>query len=166
MYDTGDSGEPLHRIMRLDLMMAIAQNDLVKVHGACKHHGVSARFPYLDPDLVDYCGRLPARYKVRGLNKRYLFKKAMHGILPDEILRKRKQGFGLPTAIWLKSDRATQELMREVLLDDRTRQRGWVEPAFVDKLVELHMAGAWDHSGAIWQLLVLELWMRKYMDGH
>lgn len=166
VYDAGDGGEPLHRIMRLDLMMAIAQNDLVKVHGACKHHGVSARFPYLDPDLVEYCGRLPARYKVRGLNKRYLFKKAMQGILPEEILRKRKQGFGLPTAIWLKNDRATQELMREVLLDDRTRQRGWVEPTFVNKLVELHMAGAWDYSGAIWQLLVLELWMRKYMDGH
>ena len=161
--DPGDAS--LHRIMRLDLMMAIAQNDLVKVHGACKHHGVAARFPYLDPRLVDWCGRLPARQKVRGLNKRHLFKKAMAGVLPAEILRKRKQGFGLPTAVWLRSDRATQDLMRDVLLDDCTRRRGWIEPAFVNRLVELHMAGAWDHSGAIWQLLVLELWMRKYIDG-
>lgn len=162
--DPGD--EPLHRLMRLDLMMAIAQNDLVKVHGACRHHGVSARFPYLDPDLVDWCGRLPARQKVRGLDKRHLFKKAMSGVLPDAILRKRKQGFGLPTAVWLREDRATQDLMRDVLLDGRTRGRGWIEPAFVDRLLQAHMAGAWDHSGAIWQLLVLELWMRKYMDGH
>ncbi len=161
--DAGD--DTLHRIMRLDLMMAIAQNDLVKVHGACRHHGVSARFPYLDPDLVDWCGRLPARQKVRGLDKRHLFKKAMAGVLPGEILRKRKQGFGLPTSVWLREDRATQDLMRDVLLDDCTRRRGWIEPAFANRLVELHMAGAWDHSGAIWQLLVLELWMRKYMDG-
>ncbi len=166
VYDADGSGEPLHRIMRLDLMMAIAQNDLVKVHGACKHHGVSVRFPYLDPALVEYCGRLPARYKVRGLQKRHLFKKAMQDILPAEILHKPKQGFGLPTAVWLKNDLAMQNLVRDVLLDERTRQRGWVEPAFVNKLVDLHMAGGWDHSGAIWQLLVLELWMRKYMDGH
>jgi len=166
VYGTDHGCEPLHRIMRLDLMMAIAQNDLVKVHGACKHHGVSVRFPYLDPVLVEYCGRLPARQKVRGLNKRHLFKKAMHGILPEDILRKRKQGFGLPTAVWLKSDSATQDLVREVLLDERTRQRGWVEPEFVAQLLRMHLAGGWDHSGAIWQLLVLELWMRKYMDGH
>lgn len=165
VYGDDEGDEQLHRIMRLDLMMAIAQNDLVKVHGACKHHGVSARFPYLDPVLVEYCGRLPARYKVRGLNKRHLFKKAMTGILPETILRKRKQGFGLPTAVWLRDDRGTQELMLDVLLDERTRQRGWIEPTFVGRLLERHMAGTWDYSGPIWQLLVLELWMRRYMDG-
>src|SRR5690606_20231119 len=74
IYSLGDDAEPLHRIMRLDLLMAIAQNDLVKVHGACKYHRIAVRFPYTDPDLVEYCGRLPAKYKVRGLNKRYLFK--------------------------------------------------------------------------------------------
>lgn len=166
VYANGGGAEPLHRIMRLDLMMAIAQNDLVKVHRACKHHGVSARFPYLDPVLVDHCGRLPARYKVRGLKKRYLFKQAMAGILPEAILSKRKQGFGMPISIWMKTDPALQARVRDVLLDDRTRQRGWINPAFVTRLVELHMAGGWDHSAAIWQLLVLELWMRRYMDGH
>lgn len=165
VYALGGRAEPLHRIMRLDLMMAIAQNDLVKVHRACKQHGVSARFPYLDPALVEYCGRLAATYKVRGLNKRHLFKQAMAGILPQEILRKRKQGFGLPIAIWMKDDADLQARVRDVLLDGRTRQRGWVDPGFIARLVELHMAGGWDHSTAIWQLLVLELWMRRYMDG-
>lgn len=165
LYATGSAAEPLHRIMRLDLLMAIAQNDLVKVHRACKQHGVSARFPYLDPALVEYCGRLAANYKVRGLNKRFLFKQAMADILPQEILRKRKQGFGLPIAIWMKDDAALQARVRDVLLDQRTRQRGWVNPEFIEQLVELHMAGGWDHSNAIWQLLVLELWMRSYMDA-
>lgn len=164
VYSLGEPAEPLHRIMRLDLLMAIAQNDLVKVHRACKHHGVAARFPYLDPALVDYCGHLPARYKVRGLNKRYLFKQAMVGILPQAILRKRKQGFGLPIAIWMKEDPALQARVRDVLLGQRTRDRGWINPEFVTKLVEMHMQGGWDHSAAIWQLLVLELWMRSYMD--
>lgn len=164
VYAIGPRTEPLHQIMRLDLLMAIAQNDLVKVHRACRQHGVSVRFPYLDPALVDYCGRLAAHYKVRGLKKRYLFKQAVADILPAEILSKRKQGFGLPIAIWMKEDPALQASVREVLLDERTRQRGWVNPAFIERLVDLHMAGGWDHSNALWQLLVLELWMRRYMD--
>ena len=165
LYAQGEPAEPLHRIMRLDLLMAIAQNDLVKVHRACKHHGVAARFPYLDPLLVEHCGRLPARYKVRGTHKRYLFKQAMRDILPQAILRKPKQGFGLPTAVWMKDDPALKSLVREVLLDDRARARGWINPDFVSRLLELHMAGGWDHSAALWHLLVLEMWLRRHMDA-
>ena len=165
VYALGEPDESLHRIMRLDLLMAIAQNDLVKVHRACKHHGIAARFPYLDPELVAYCGRLPARYKVRGVNKRYLFKQAMDGILPQAILRKPKQGFGLPIAVWMKDDPALKALVCDTLLDGRARSRGWINPDFVTRLLDLHMAGGWDHSAAIWQLLVLELWLRRYMDA-
>ncbi|KAF1710005.1 hypothetical protein CSC70_10045 [Pseudoxanthomonas kalamensis DSM 18571] len=165
VFSTGPRTEPLHQIMRLDLLMAIAQNDLVKVHRACKWHGVSVRFPYLDQDLVDYCGRLASHYKVRGLKKRYLFKQAMDGILPVEILRKRKQGFGLPIAVWMKEDPALQARVREVLLDARTLERGWINQEFVTRLINLHMAGGWDYSNALWQLLVLELWLRRYMDA-
>lgn len=160
----GDAGE-LHRIMRLDLLMAIAQNDLVKVHGGCKAHGVTVRFPFLDPRLVDYTGRLPERHKLRGLDKRHLFKRAMADVLPREILRKPKQGFGLPIAVWLRHDPAMQSLARSVLLDERTRQRGWIQPACVEQLLEKHISGAWDYSAELWQLLMLELWLRRTIDG-
>lgn len=165
-FEQGEDAAELHRIMRLDLAMAIAQNDLVKVHGACKHHRVSVRFPYLDPALVDFTGRLGPEYKVRGLDKRHLFKQAMTGILPPEILQKPKQGFGLPVAVWLKDDPAMQAEVRSVLMDERTRARGWIRPEFVTDLIDRHMAGGWDHSAQIWQLLVLELWLRRHMDGH
>lgn len=164
VYSLGGDSSELHRIMRLDLLMAIAQNDLVKVHGACKAHGITVRFPYLDPSLVDFTSRLGARHKLRGLNKRYLFKRAMVDILPREIIRKPKQGFGLPISVWLKNDPAMQSMVREVLLDDRTRQRGWIRPKFVEQLIDRHIAGGWDYSAAIWQLLLLELWMRRHMD--
>ncbi len=165
LYGQGATIEPLHAIMRLDLMMAIAQNDLVKVHRACKQNGVVARFPYLDPGLVEYCGRLPARYKVRRWKKRYLFKQAMADILPRSILRKPKQGFGLPISVWMREDSAFREHVRATLLDDTTRNRGWVDPDFIAKLLEEHTSGSWDHASAIWQLLVLELWMRRYLDA-
>jgi asparagine synthase (glutamine-hydrolysing) len=165
VYAVGRDAAPLHKIMRLDLMNAIAQNDLVKVHGACKSRGITVRFPYLDPALVAFTGRLPARYKVRGTDKRYLFKRAMAGIIPDATIKKKKQGFGLPTAVWLRHDPEFQSMVREVLFDQRARERGWFEPKFIEKLIAEHIEGSWDYSSEIWRLLVLELWLRKHLDG-
>jgi asparagine synthase (glutamine-hydrolysing) len=165
VYRLGRTGGPLHRVMRLDLLMAIAQNDLRKVHGATRSAGVSVRFPYLDPSLVAYTSRLPERYKVRGLTKRYLFKRAMQGILPEQILRKKKQGFGLPIAVWLRSDPSFQRMVRDTLFDARAAARGWWEPAFVERLLAEHERGSWDHADYIWRLFVLELWLRRYVDA-
>lgn len=165
VYRLGTTGGPLHRIMRLDLMMAIAQNDLRKVDGAARAAQVSVRFPYLDPALVAFTNRLPQHYKVRGLTKRYLFKQAMRDILPQEILRKKKQGFGLPIAVWLRTDQSFQGLVRDTLFDGRAAARGWWEPAFVERLLGEHVRGSWDHADSIWRLFVLEVWLRKYVDA-
>jgi asparagine synthase (glutamine-hydrolysing) len=151
--------------MRLDLMMAIAQNDLRKVHGAAQSVGVSVRFPYLDPLLVAHMSRLPERHIVRGLTKRYLFKRAMQGVLPEEILRKRKQGFGLPVSVWLRTEGPFKAMVRETLFDATARARGWWEPAFVAGLLAQHERGAWDYGDCIYRLFVLELWLRRYVDG-
>jgi asparagine synthase (glutamine-hydrolysing) len=165
VYSLGRTGGPLHRLMRLDLLMAIAQNDLRKVHGAAKAVGVTVRFPYLDPALGAYVHRLPERHKVRLLEKRHLFKLAMAGILPEEILRKKKQGFGLPTSVWLRRDRAFQTTVRETLFDDRTRARGWWDLGFVERMLAEHEQGSWDHADSIWRLFVLENWLRRYADA-
>jgi asparagine synthase (glutamine-hydrolysing) len=165
VYRVGATGGPLHRIMRLDLMMAIAQNDLRKVHGAAQSAGVSVRFPYLDPLLVAHMSHLPERYVVRGLTKRYLFKRAMQGILPAEILRKKKQGFGLPVSVWLRADGPFKSMVRQSLFDARARARGWWEPSFVEGLLAQHERGVWDYADCIYRLFVLELWLRRYVDG-
>lgn len=154
----------LHRLMALDLELAIAQNDLVKVDGACRHVGVGARFPYLDPDLVEHAGRLRAHFKLRGGEKRFLFKRAMAGILPPMILSKRKQGFGLPVAVWIRDNPGFREMLHDLLLSERSQARGWFQPAFVRRLFERHLAGAWDHAPELWQMAVLELWMRRHLD--
>jgi asparagine synthase (glutamine-hydrolysing) len=154
----------LHRLMCLDLDFAIAQCDLVKVHGASRAAGVSVRYPYLDVDLVEFTGRLAAHWKVRGSRKRVLFKRAMADVLPRAILEKRKQGFGLPVAVWLTHDAKFRELTRDTLLGERARSRGWLRPAQIEKLLREHDAGSWDWSGEIWRLLALELWMEHYLD--
>jgi asparagine synthase (glutamine-hydrolysing) len=165
IYRMGESGGPLHRLMRLDLLMAIAQNDLRKVDGAARAAGVDVRFPYLDPALVAYVNRLPERCKVRGFEKRFLFKRAMQGLLPEQILRKKKQGFGLPISVWLRTDAAFQDAVRDTLFDARSAGRGWWNRSFIEHLYAEHQQGAWDHADHLWLLYVLELWLRRYVDA-
>jgi asparagine synthase (glutamine-hydrolysing) len=164
-FRLGETGGRLHRVMRLDLLMAIAQNDIPKVHGAARSAGVSVRFPLLDPELVEHTCRLEERHKVRGLSKRYLFKRAMRDILPPEILKKKKQGFGLPVGIWLRTDAAFRDLVRDVLLGARASARGWFRRGCVEALFTEHERGGWDHADPLWRLFVLELWLRRYADA-
>jgi asparagine synthase (glutamine-hydrolysing) len=165
MYAGCDARSELHRLMALDLELAIAQNDLVKVDGAARHVGVTVRFPYLDADLVAYTGRLKAHWKVSGTQKRVLFKQATAGILPEAILKKPKQGFGLPISVWMRDRAPFREWLRDLLLSERTRQRGWFEPAYVADLFNRHQAGGWDYSAHLWSLAVLELWVRNNLEG-
>lgn len=165
MYSECQAQSELHRLMALDLELAIAQNDLIKVDGACRHVGVGVRFPFLDPDLVAYTGRLREHWKVRGQDKRHLFKQAVKGILPEAILSKPKQGFGLPISVWIAQRPQFRDWMHDLLLSERSQARGWFEPAFIRGLFERHVAGHWDYSAPLWQLAVLELWMRTHIDG-
>lgn len=165
MYAGGDAHSEVNRVMALDLELAIGQNDLVKVDGAARHAGVSVRFPFLDPDLVAYTGRLKAHWKVLGTQKRVLFRKAVADILPAAILKKPKQGFGLPISVWMRERPMFREWLRDLLLSERTRQRGWFEPAFVSQLFDRHQAGGWDYSAHLWSLAVLELWVRNNLEG-
>jgi len=145
--------------------MAIAQHDIRKVHCGARAGGVSVRFPYLDPDLVDYTNRLPERYKVRGLQKRYLFLQAMQGMVPEEILKKKKQGFGMPIAVWMRQDAGFRDTVHDVLGSTRARSRGWWNPGFLEQLLAEHQRGSWDHSDYLWRLFILELWLRRYVDA-
>lgn len=156
--------EGLHRLMYLDLKMTIADNDVIKVVRASRLAGVQVVFPYLDRELVDYTGRLPAHDKVRGLNKRHLFKLATEDILPEEIRRKKKQGFGLPVSVWLRRAGPFRELAHEVLLSPRAAQRGYFRPEYVQHLMRRHERGAWDHAAEIYLLMMLELWHRRHVD--
>ncbi|MCM2326651.1 MAG: asparagine synthase-related protein [Lysobacter sp.] len=164
LFRSAQTASELHRLMYLDLRLTIAESDLVKVLRASRIAGIDVAFPYIDRELVEYAGRLPDRHKVRGLDKRHLFKAAMAGILPPEILRKKKQGFGLPVNVWLRRGGALRDLVREVVLSDRSLGRGYFEPRFVRGLFEAHERGSWDHSPEIFRLLMLELWHRECLE--
>ena len=124
------------------------------------------RFPFLDRPLVEFTGTLPPELKVRGLEKRYLFKRAFRGLLPREILAKQKHGFGVPTSDWLRSHRGIRELARDVLLANRAAERGYFRRGVLERLFEQLVADSTPFYGDIlWTLLMLELWHRRHVDG-
>lgn len=159
-------GSELNRLLYMDVKMILADNDLRKVTGTAEIAGVRVRYPLLDYQLAELASRIPSRLKLKGFEKRYIFKKAMQSILPQEILYKKKHGFGVPVSRWLLQDPQLNGLMKDLLGDARTRQRGYFRPAFVDKVLRLHRE---DHVGfygeVVWYLLALELWHRHHFDA-
>lgn len=155
----------LNRLLYLDLKLAIGDNDLLKVTRTAELAGIGVRFPLLALGLVELTSTLPARFKVRGLEKRYLFKQAFRSLLPPAIVAKRKHGFGVPTAEWLRGHRGFRELARDTLLSSRAVGRGYFRASAVEKLFALHGADSTAFYGDIlWILLMFELWHCRHAD--
>ena len=153
----------LNRLLYLDLKLTIGDNDLFKVTCTAELAGVGVRFPFLALPLVEFTGTLPPTFKVRGLEKRYLFKRAFRNLLPPETLAKRKHGFGVPTAEWLRTHPGIRQMARDVLLGAETAARGYFRRGALERLFAQHAADPTPFYGDIlWTILMLELWHRRH----
>ena len=124
---------------------------------------IESRVPFLDHRLVEFAAGLPTRMKLRGFTTKWILREAVRGILPPEILTRKKMGFPVPFGLWMRGP--WQDVARDVLLDSRSRHRGIIEPSAVERLIAAHAAGVADGADAIWSLLNLELWYRTHIDG-
>jgi asparagine synthase (glutamine-hydrolysing) len=154
----------LNRLLYLDVKMTLADNDVRKVRGTAEMAGVRVRFPLMDHRLAEFSGTVPARLKLKGWEKRFIFKQAMKGILPDKILYKKKHGFGVPVGYWALHNRKMQEIA-SVLNEPQSRQRGYFNPKFLARAVELNRTYPAYYGEVLWVLLVLELWHRRHFEG-
>jgi len=163
LWDRAPAAAELNRLLYLDLKLAIGDNDLLKVTRTAELAGVAVRFPLLDPPLVEFTATWPAEFKVRGLEKRYLFKQAFRTLLAPETLTKRKHGFGVPTSVWLKGHPEFRAMARDTLLSPRTQQRGYFQAGALERLFECHAKDATPYYGdMLWRVLMLELWHRRH----
>jgi asparagine synthase (glutamine-hydrolysing) len=164
-FRTAVASDDLNRLLYLDVKITLADNDLRKVLGTAEMAGVRARFPLLDYKLAELSGRVPASLKMRGFEKRFIFKEAMKDILPHNVLYKKKHGFGVPVALWFLQDPRLESLVSDILTDSRTRQRGYFRPAFLEHLLKLHRGkDAHFYGEIIWYLVALELWHRQHFE--
>jgi len=164
-YNAAQATHELNRLLYIDVKMTLGDNDLPKVVRAAELAGITVRFPYLDHPLAEFSGRIPANLKVRGLEKRYLFKQATRDLLPRAILKKKKHGFGLPIGMWLKTDPKMRGLAEEVLHDPRTYQRGYFQRDFIQKtFAAMDQDDTPFYGDVLWPFLMLELWHRRHAE--
>ena len=164
-YAKAPARDHLNRMLYTDVKIVLGDSDLPKVTAMSELAGVQVRFPFLDRSVAEFAGRIPANLKVKGFKKRYLFKRAFEQLLPVEIREKKKHGFGIPVATWLKSDRRMRELSRDALFSSRALQRGYFRRDFIEDLFQKHEADDTSYYGdTVWTFLALELWHRQFVD--
>ena len=125
-------------------------------------HSLEARVPFLDPVVTNFSLGLADRHKVRGLRKKILLRKAAAPLIPPELLRRRKRGFSIPAAAWLRGD--LEPFARETLSAETLRRQGFFRPEAVTRLIDDHVAGREDLSRQLWGLLAFTLWHERHVE--
>lgn len=165
VWSLAKTDSELNRTLAYDWRFTLADSDLPKVRGTTGLAGLSVGFPFLDHALTEFSLRLPAQYKLKGLKLRWFFKEALRGFLPDEIITKKKQGFGLPFGVWATRHAPLKALAVDSL--DSLAKRGIVRADFIETLVKERLP---EHPGyygeMVWILMMLEQWLQGYAPKH
>jgi asparagine synthase (glutamine-hydrolysing) len=160
--DSISTGNAIDNLLYLDSKTYLPADILTKVDRMSMAASLEARVPLLDHELIEFVTQIPSDLKMKGFETKYIFKKAMEGIVPQEILYREKQGFGVPIEEWINNQLRAR--MHETLLERRTLERGYFEKSYIQTLLDEHAKRRRDHSHALWILWMLELWHRQFLD--
>jgi len=160
--DFADAGT-LNQVLLLDMRLYLENDILVKLDRASMMASLEGRVPLLNNDFVEYATQLPLNMKLRGLRSKFLFKRALRGILPAAILSRPKKGFGIPIAHWFRGP--LKEQMLSVLSPERIAREGFFDPRVVKRLIDHHLDGRRDNRKQLWTLFAFELWHEGYLKG-
>ncbi len=153
----------IDKISYTDINTYLPEDLLVKMDIASMANSLEARSPFLDHKLLEFTASIPSNWKLKyGFKTKYILKKTFEKFLPQQIIRRHKQGFGLPIGRWLKED--LKWYVREIIFSEKFQKRKIFNFSNVKFLVERHFSGKEDHGYRIFALLVLELWFRIFVD--
>jgi asparagine synthase (glutamine-hydrolysing) len=166
-FDRVQNADFLNQMLYLDAKIFMTTLNLTYNDKMSMASSVEVRVPFLNRELAEFVAwNVPPRLKLKGRlfpTTKHIFRKAMSGSLPEEVLRQPKAGFAAPTDYWLAND--LREMTDDLLSESRVRDRGLFRPEAVTRFVNEHRAGSQDWSMQIWQFLTLELWMQNFLDG-
>ncbi len=152
----------LSQLQRGDLEGYLPLDVLTKVDRMSMANSLEARVPLLDHKFVELAATIPAELRLRDGETKYIFKKAMRGILPDEILYRKKQGFGVPLETWFRTHLG--DMVKDLLLSDSSRSADFVNPDYIERIMAFHNRGR-PMDWQLWTLISFELWCRRFLDG-
>jgi len=147
----------LDRISLLTIDTYLTNDILVKLDRASMYNSLESRTPFLDLDLADFALRLETKTKY---NKKFL-KKLMSGRIPEVIINRKKQGFALPLAYWLKGP--LKEWAGKILDIKKLKDDNILNPEIVEKLLNQHFSGKFDNRKKIWTLISFQIWFDNWI---
>jgi asparagine synthase (glutamine-hydrolysing) len=166
-FDRVRDADFLHQMLYLDTKIFMASLNLTYNDKMSMASSVEVRVPFLDRELAEFVAwQVPPGLKLKGSLRpttKYIFRRAMRGILPPEVLRQPKAGFAAPVDYWLAHD--LKEMVGDLLSESQIRKRGLFRPEAVRGFADEHASARHDWSMQLWQFLTLELWMQVFLDG-
>jgi asparagine synthase (glutamine-hydrolysing) len=161
-FAQAEGRDPLHRMLVVDAATQLPDDLLLLTDKMTMAPSLECRVPLLDHELVALCAAIPADIKIRGGELKSLMKRSLIGLLPPEIVNRRKRGFGAPIGAWLKRDLAP--LLARMLSPQLLEQRGLLRSDAVQRLIADHCASRTDGTDRLFALLALEVWSRVVLD--
>ena len=158
-FNSNDADSLLHYLLLCDMQLYLPGDLLMLTDRVSMLHSLEVRVPFLDHPLIELMAQVPARHKLTLWSKKALFKRAFRGLLPSSILDRKKVGFSVPLALWLRTE--LKPLLCDVLSKDGLTAVGYLEHGEVEKLVSEHLSGSANHESKLWALINLVLWERQ-----
>ena len=161
-YDRQVPGHLRDRLAGMEMHGQLAEEFLFMTDRFSMAHGLEARVPFLDSELVEFVFSIPADQRTDSKNPKYLLKQTVVDLLPPELLSARKKGFVLPLRDWLRG--RLKPLVLQLLSPDRLRKQGFFKPELYDGYVVPHLEGRADFTYRIWPVLMFQLWYLLYVE--
>ena len=159
-FTRADGPTRIDQVTHVDIQTYLPDDLLVKVDRASMAHSLEVRSPFLDHQFVEFAARIPGKYKRRRGKKKWILKRAFEDLLPERVLTREKQGFGVPVDEWFRRD--LREFGREKLI--RLGERDPFDGAGIARMYDQHLDGPADHGYRIWDLVMLEGWYERFID--
>ncbi len=152
----------LERMTYFELKQRLAELLLMRVDKVTMSTSIESRVPYLDHRLVEFAMTIPQAVKIRNRQTKAVLKRAVRGLIPDNIIDRPKQGFSAPASEWLRNEMAAQA--RSSLLEGEMVRRGYFNRGFIRQLLDAHQHGPADYGVELWNLYNLEMWHRHWIN--
>jgi len=155
--------DPLRRLIDVDLTTQLPDDLLMLTDRMSMATSLECRVPFLDDKLLDLASGMPSDLKVRGNKLKYALKQSLRGVLPDEIIDRKKRGFGAPIGGWFKNE--LSGYLDSALSEERVNERGIFDWTEIAKIKEAHRENREDYTDHLLSLMNFELWSQMYLDG-
>lgn len=159
-YQASDADNHLGKILYTDMKTYLPGGILVKVDRMSMANSLEVRAPLLDYKVMEYAAQIPSNLKLNSGEKKYLLKECFKPLLPDDILYRKKMGFSVPLASWLRD--AVKDIAAQSFFDGNGAVEAFFDKAAVKKVWDEHQSGRYDHSSPLWSLLMFSLWFENY----